>query len=50
MIFEPARWPHRELISRAGFEQGEDLDLNFNLAIGPDTYWAFFRYKPGTQA
>jgi len=36
----------RELLNRAGFEEGEDLDVNFQLVIGPDTYWSFFRTRP----
>lgn len=30
-----------ELMRRSGFESVDVVDINFNLAVGPDTYWAF---------
>ena len=36
-----------ELIRRCGFPQTVVLDLNFEVAAGPDTYWAFLQQKPG---
>ena len=35
-----------ELIRRTGFPQARVLDLNFTVAAGPDTYWAFLQQKP----
>lgn len=34
-----------ELMSRSGFGSLEVVDINFNLASGPDTYWAFILQK-----
>jgi len=30
-----------ELMTRSGFAVLDVVDVNFNLAVGPDTYWAF---------
>jgi SAM-dependent methyltransferase len=34
-----------ELIRRTGFPSARVLDLNFQVAAGPDTYWAFIQQK-----
>jgi hypothetical protein len=36
-----------ELIRRCGFAQTVVLDLNFTVAAGADTYWAFIQQKVG---
>lgn len=34
-----------ELMKRSGFVPLDVIDINFNLAMGPDTYWAFILQK-----
>lgn len=38
-VFGKSMW--LELMRRSGFGSLDVVDINFNLAVGPDTYWAF---------
>jgi len=37
---------HACLMQRAGFKVIDVVDINFGVALGPDTYWAFILQKP----
>ena len=36
----------RELITRAGFHLLKIMEINFDVALGPDTYYSFIQQKP----
>jgi SAM-dependent methyltransferase len=43
-VFGKTLW--QELMLRSGAQIMEALDINFQIAAGPDTYWAFILRKP----